>query len=208
MYERLLLEAQSRHDISAFLAYIFMVLPTAEYVDRLAVLDVQDDDSQELKQMIAFIKSCESTDEVLQSILLDRTQLLRGTQRDGAKPPYESLYRRIHQSVLFSDLYTFYRDAGIMLTEEAHTTPDFLGSEIAFIEAVSQKEIEALHAGDSTEANRLRGIQEKFFSQHLSSWLEDVSAEIDAHAQTDFFKGVAALLREYSTSNNAGEDMD
>ena len=76
-----------------------------------------------------------------------------------------------------------YRSAGLMIDEEIDLIPDHLSIELLFMSHLIE--------------NRFTEHQKSFLKEHLRVWVPEYCDEIQEHAQTTFYKEIAALLKEF-----------
>lgn len=135
-------------------------------------------------------------EEVLLDLSRDRVVLIRGVNKEGIQPPYESLYLGQSENATIGSLNRFYADAGFTLVDDVKDAPDQLGVEIAFAKAVLERELEAIAHGDAEKAAELEALHHRFLGQHLGRWAADYGAKMADAAQTGFYRGIGLLIGE------------
>lgn len=212
-YEGGLMEQELREDIAAscearisfcrFLASLFLLELTQEQIDTLATCRVPKSDS-EIGQGYALIKEYlrHRDSGTRQELAVDyaRVFLGAGNYDKITAPPYESVFTS-ENNLLMQEArdgaVAFYRREGVSLPQDNTTPEDHLGYELEFMAILIEKFSQELNETNMAEAQRLLQAQEEFFSQHLENWLPTFSLAIDKHAKTDFYRGVACLVRGY-----------
>ncbi len=135
-------------------------------------------------------------EEVLLELGRDRTRLVRGANNEGMRSAYESLYGAGAANETIGSLNRFYADAGFAIAENVHDAVDQLGVEVAFCALLMKRELEALRQGDDSAADQWREVREHFMAQHLGRWAHEYATDMHAFALTDFYRGVAQLIKE------------
>ena len=134
-----------------------------------------------------------SEEEVLAELSVDRTRILRGTGHPDLKPPYEGLYKinkDVGQSLL--EVKAFYRKAGMLPDETTQEPPDYICIEMDFMKTLCFREQDQWKA----EGEVLDTIttEELFLREHLGSWVGEFCQQVEKHALTDFYRGLALIL--------------
>ncbi|CDX04179.1 Nitrate reductase delta subunit [Desulfitobacterium hafniense] len=191
----------SRLESYNFFSYIFMTLPNTEFVDKILRLmtDGELQSKMRLDLIESYIKSCavKTLPTVLQEILVDRTQLLRGINEDGCPPPYESLYVKRPPQDVMGEITSLYNKANCTLAEDVHDSREYIGVELNFMVMLCMKQWIALESNDANTAKNMSDLQIQFFNEHLSRWIPHYARRMYEYAQTDFYKGIALLLENW-----------
>ena len=135
-------------------------------------------------------------EEVLGSLSVDRTRILRGTGPADMLPPYEALYKkrdRFGDSAL--EVKRFYRRAGLLPDETVRESADYLCVEMDFMRQLCLRE-EAPGQSEK-EARQTVALEEEFLRVHLGSWVGDFCRTVEKHALTDFYRGFGLILDAY-----------
>jgi TorA-specific chaperone len=207
------MQAQARAASYAFLAWLFLEPPDADFVTRLLADDLQDSlgsltssssaDSriivglQMMRSSLQTENPCTVEDMCL-ALAVERTRLLRGLAREyGPPPPYESLYRSSEASggnSFLVQMAEFYRYAQIDLPAERADRLDYLGLELDLMRLLCEEEMRSVDQGDTEEAEGFAHLQHWFLQEHLLTWAPQYCESILSHSAAGFYQGVAQLL--------------
>ena len=135
----------------------------------------------------------ESEEKALSELSVDRTRLLRSTDQSDIRPPYEGLYRK-DKSGGGAPLKVkqFYRQAGLLPSENVQESPDYLCLELDFMARLCAREKEDRSAGRSA-ADTVR-LEREFITEHLGNWVEYFCEKAAQSARTEFFRGFLIML--------------
>lgn len=170
-------------------------LPQAGFVDTLRSPEelthwpYQDRTSR--AGIVLLTRSAESLDEVV----TDHRRLFIGP-RPLPAPPWESVHRG-REGLVFGTqtlaVRAFYRRFGLQSPELNRAPDDHVALEASFLATLCVRALDALEDGaDAAAAGLVAGLGE-FVDEHLSRWLPAFLAKVDAHARTDYHRGLARL---------------
>ncbi|MFC1910644.1 molecular chaperone, partial [Chloroflexota bacterium] len=178
--------AESRLSVYDMLSRLFLELPNEKLVssilnpefknnlDELAIVFESGKIRDGLELISNFISSINNQPppEIVRSVSVDRTRLLRGiNQKTSPPPPYESIYRESRlMGESTSEVSRLYSQFHFNITEEYNEPPDFLGIELDFIRFLCFSEKEAWENNDSTRAAKLLQTGYDFLKNHLLIW--------------------------------------
>lgn len=190
-YHRMTFDVEERLRI---LAGQFLALPDTKYVRGLLSSDIASDGEPPDELMRQFIDAHRGHDvrDVLTALLKDRTILLRGLSENGPRPPYESVYTRRSPQESCDAVLAFYREDLIKPDEAASEPSDHIGVELSFALHL----VEKMNRAEEGERNRCGELLERFLDEHLEGFARGVSSEMAVHAQTDYYRAIAAMLDE------------
>jgi len=135
--------------------------------------------------------------EALVELNADHLRLFAGLGKVLA-PPWESVYFSDEQQ-LFQEqtlqVRGWYRKYGLQI-EHLHNEPDdHLGMELGFLAHLAQFGLQALAQDDAEAVSLLLSDQAAFLSEHLLAWAPKWCELVEQHANTDFYRGIALLVR-------------
>lgn len=199
--QEVLASCAARAGFYRFLAGVFLYEPTAEQIEAMARASLPTEEGEigrGYAMIAAYLRHRDSGTR--QQIAVDYAHVFLGAGNYDKimAPPYESVYtseERILMQDARDDALAFYRREGLDLPPENTTPEDHLGFEMQFMATLVERCAEALTGGDETEFVRLVGVQRAFFDAHLANWLPQFSRDIDTHCATDYYHGVALLVR-------------
>ncbi|MGD8228460.1 MAG: molecular chaperone TorD family protein [Desulfobacteraceae bacterium] len=198
--------AGARATVYDLLVGIFGHLPDEQFLAR-----IRGDDFNHILDTLSYLKSarCESgigylqsfqsaveskaEEEVLDELSVDRTRILRGTGHPDLKPPYEGLYktnRDVGQSLL--EVKRFYRKAGILPEETIQEPPDYICIELDFMKRLCLREQDQWESDE--DVLDTISTEEVFLREHLGGWVCQFCQQVEKHALTDFYRGLALIL--------------
>lgn len=172
-----------------FFANHFLVLPNKEYVNNLRNYEYSDDsESSVLFKSFFEANKALSDEELLEKINIERTYLVRGIDKNGPKPPYESVYSGRPQGDTVLELAEFYSKAGFAMSENLREAADYIGVELSFMQQLCMQE----ENGEDTLE-----LQYEFFTKHLGKWGKEFATDILKNARTDFYGAVGTMLYDF-----------
>jgi TorA maturation chaperone TorD len=206
--------ARARAAFSSFLTIHFNVLPDEKFIKQmrrkeitsmLELLPKDESVNEEISNgaslMYKFLKdtSADKPVELSEKLGVDRTRLYRGLAPTyGPPPPYEMVWSQKWQDVaLLQALAALYRENGLAQSTEIIDRMDYLGVELEFIHALSVRETEAWDTGKTEKARSLLLDQEKFFHEHLESWVPGFVQKALEFVTTDFYRGHLHMLQGF-----------
>lgn len=134
--------------------------------------------------------------EAFEALRDDYTPLFIGPGKVKA-PPWESIYFTKERSIFREETLAvreWYRRYGLESVKLYHEPDDHIGLELAFLSHLAGLAFQALEEGDS-QFGELLQAQKTFLSEHTLKWVAGWSGLVLEHARTDFFKGVALVVR-------------
>ena len=198
--------AGARATVYDLLVGIFGHLPDEQFLARIRgdafnhVLDTLSHlKSARCESGIDYLQSFQSAvesraeEKVLDELSVDRTRILRGTGHPDLKPPYEGLYktnRDAGQSLL--EVKRFYRKAGMLPDETVQEPPDYICIELDFMKRLCLREQRQWESHE--DALDTISTEEVFLREHLGGWVGQFSQQVEKHALTDFYRGLALIL--------------
>lgn len=221
--------ARSRSQVYGFLAAAYNRLPDdglalsllgpelARFVASARESEDMDEDMREGWRLInAFIQASRGrpVEELKTDLAVERTRLFRGIKPGyGPPPPYEGVYASTsHEAFGHAMLAVknFYAEAGVVLPEETHDQPDFIGFELDFMRILTEKEAHAWVGGNVTGAIGTAEKEQAFLGQHIGTWVPRFCDVMFKEAQLDFYRGIARLTKGYveADAKTAGELVD
>lgn len=142
-----------------------------------------------------YVRQGEPAPGVLNAIA-DHSRLFVGPMHVFA-PPWSSVY--LNNGILngpsAQSVAQIYRRAGIQIPNPGKEPSDHIAYEMAFIAELSRRIGVALGAQEYDQATQTLLVLRQFCSEHLSRWIEPFCNQVEKHAQTDWYRGLAALTR-------------
>lgn len=112
--------------------------------------------------------------------------------------PWESVYFSDEQ-LLFQeqtlDVRAWYNRFGLKAVNQYREPDDHIGLELSLIAHLAKLALGEIERGDESRAEQLLQAQRDFLSQHLIRWGPLWCSLVIKHARTDFYRGLALLLK-------------
>lgn len=131
--------------------------------------------SKGVQEILTFVRNMKATEEVIETMAVDRTRIIRAPQKGGLKPPYENQYcDKKKEGSLLGSLQRAYIKSGY-IPVDAKDTADFLLIELDFMKRlIDMGEIEQ---------------QKEFMREHLGAWVCSYAQAAADTAETAFYRG-------------------
>lgn len=154
---------------------------------------------KEIEKGLKSVRDSVSKDEIplsksIISLQKDWTRLLRGVDKEGPLPPYESVYRtgRLQEKPA-QKVYRLFSRMGIHVPDQWRQPLDYIGVELDFMRLLCQKEQEPLEKRRSDLVHEIVNVENSFLENHLCLWIFNFCGEMVKHAHEDFYRGIARL---------------
>ena len=123
-------------------------------------------------------------------------------------PPYGSLYLEKEGLVWGTttvEAVKLYAEAGLKVAEHFKDIPDHFAAELEFMWYLIREEIKARggmtkedsSAVDIEKAEKMAGLQSKFFKKHIGAWYERLLQRVRSSTRSVFYSEVSALARDF-----------
>lgn len=192
---------KARSDFYRFLASIFLYELTDAQIETVAATQFPQGDDSVSKGYARIAEYVRHRDTgTRQELAVDYARVFLGAgQYDKiTAPPYESVYTS-EDHLLMQDArdgaLKYYRSEGLDLPDDNTTPEDHVGFEMQFMATLIERMAAALEEGDGERFDALVKTQKGFFEEHLANWLPAFAADIDRHCKTEFYHGIADLVR-------------
>ena len=121
--------------------------------------------------------------------------------------PSESTYREgVMMQHYRDEVLKTYWSFGVTAKDEFTEAEDHIATELSFMAYLCHKANNALNNGDTREAKRCIQAQKDFLEMHLAKWVPELVRDIFDTARTPFYKGIAALTKEFIEANLSATD--
>lgn len=211
MKEQMLSVVENRRNVYNLLAELFLVpipTPGSEYAQKffeafkdLDNLSDEGDYGEGIRLLNNFkaVANCGDLENIQKNLAVDRAKLCRGTaKKETVRPPYEASYISPEKEVdQLLAIVQFYQKAGLKVSPNHFERMDYIGVELAFMAELCGKERIALEAEQQEDYETVLALEKEFLNDHLLQWALDYCTQMIAHAQTEFFRGFAHLLRAF-----------
>lgn len=185
-----------------FLSKVFYEQPDIVFLQTVMQEDLFDDwplDTNQpraetgLAQLNAF--STNWHEDQFPNLKQDYARLFVGPDKLLATP-WESVYRST-EGIIFEketlQVRAFYREFNMPIPNFGSEPDDHIGLEFRFVAHLCAIGLNAIQADDiATLDAALDGLR-RFFDEHISQWADQCLDRVSQHAQTDYYRGAAAL---------------
>lgn len=123
-----------------------------------------------------------------------------GTNNGAAAYPYESVYTSAERLIMQDardQVLAEYRAKGLNTAQDLDLPEDHIAFELEFMAFLCQESNTAFTAQEPSGVLACLREEKKFLEHHLSNWVDRFCADIEKHADTDFYKGLARITRGY-----------
>lgn len=210
--------AEARGNIYSLLSQFFLQEPSKEIINAI--------------RGSGFLKHFSNFLEALGKVNLFKEYLFNNLKRDeefqrlkqeymnlfkvpGPKyvKPYESVYRDgqfghgkaqgfvMGKSTI--EVKKFYRQAGAKISNNHKDLPDHFGLELAFMQFLVKKELDAWKHENKKCAVKYLDLQNSFLTIHLTQWSDDFCLELSKLTNNDFYRGLAEITRRYISKDKS-----
>ncbi|MEM3640309.1 MAG: molecular chaperone TorD family protein, partial [Candidatus Bathyarchaeia archaeon] len=125
----------------------------------------------------------------------------------GLPHPSESAYKSgFLMGDSTEDVIQTYRDAGVNLKEDFREPADHVAVELYFMAYLSYKAAESLADGRKYEVEKCLQVMQNFLDNHLLSWIPSFTENVLKFAETDFYRGLAAITKRFIELNKTLTD--
>jgi putative dimethyl sulfoxide reductase chaperone len=176
------------------------LLVEQEAVNDFPFSENHPDLAQAANRVAAYLKEQDATsDDNCNALRWDYTRLFVGPGKVPA-PPFESVYRDAAQ-LYFSpetlEVRQAYCKYNLLPAQVGREPDDHIGLELDFMEQLCAGAREKAKARDDKALAGILHDQLAFLDQHLLQWAPRWSEDVINGAHTNFYRGMAALLREF-----------
>ncbi len=166
------------------------------------------------EELLKALKRAEEDPKYFRELQLDYDALLNVP---GPKLtfPYESCYTHRNIDGTYGrlwqepaqDMHLILKEWEIVFAEGWDLIPDHIALELFFMAELCRRTSTAKNAEDE---ERLQEWQVRFFQAHLNSWIFEFVSVFEMKADTDFYRGLAQLLRAFLEEEKEGlmENME
>jgi TorA maturation chaperone TorD len=156
-----------------------------------------------VEQLIKFIDSMaeQDVDALETTLAADYARLFLSINKIPPHPS-ESTYREgVMMQNYRDEVLKTYWSFGVSAKKEFTEPEDHIATELSFMAYLCHKANDALNSGDNKEAKRYIHGQKDFLEMHLAKWVPELVRDIFDTARTPFYKGIAALTKEFIEIN-------
>ncbi|VAV99877.1 hypothetical protein MNBD_ALPHA02-2052 [hydrothermal vent metagenome] len=138
---------------------------------------------------------------IIDQLATEFTRLFIGPGRHLS--PHESIQRKTGGLLNDDDtvkVRRFIEASGFSYISHMQHFPDHICAEFEFMEALIQKQIEALSGGDFEEAETSEMLQQEFLQRHILQWVPQFCKKIENEAELPIYPAVAQAVSAFIQS--------
>lgn len=146
-----------------------------------------------LQLLADFMASWDGSDAAMVALKLDFGRLFLGPGEPMA-PPWGSVYLDAAQLLNSESTMAFahfLRHNGIRIDQKTNEPLDHIGTQFAVLSFLLQQQ------GAQPSATGVQSLSRRFLTEHMLPWADRCLELAEGHAQTDYYRGLAILAREY-----------
>ncbi|MFQ6072669.1 MAG: molecular chaperone [Methanosarcinales archaeon] len=178
--------SQARGNMYQFFSTIYLREPSKDFIKKILEREFINNLSEIFKKGAKCLKNfAETFDGKLEQYdaLVVEYNSLFNVPLEQYVAPYESAYREGLLYIHAVEVKKFYEANGFSISEDYKDLPDHVGLELEFM-------------GHLCERGDLEA-QKKFFEDHLIKWVPNLCEEIIKKSESDFYKGIARITKEF-----------
>lgn len=193
--------ARARASVYGFLADVFRDAPSEAFLETLRSPEF----SGALKDLgLSLDGLFEGTDlpSAAETLALEYTRLFLGPGSHIS--PHESMQiapRFGEQNELWGNatvaVKKFIEATGLHIADKFTGMPDHITAEFEFMQQLALKEAEAWASDDAELGGNIRGIQARFFDEHLSRWVSAFCDKVIGKTNSAFYELFSELTKEF-----------
>lgn len=159
-----------------------------------------------IQRVAAFLAELETLgDDGFEALRSEYTRLFIGPARLPA-PPWESAYLT-EERLLFQEstleVRRAYRKYGLLPRNFPHEADDHVSFELEFMARLCR----LAQSEDQAVRDQVLADQAAFLHEHLQRWVPAFAQDLEAHASTGFYQGVAGVLKGFLEADAAFMDQ-
>jgi anaerobic sulfite reductase subunit A len=191
-------ELSSRSACYAFLSRIYRTEIDEGFLEKIKNLP-KNDESAGFKLIVDYINSPSA--DMLLDLARDYAKCFcgAGLARNVAAFPYESVYTSengLMEQEALDKVNKIYAKYSLVKSEEIVEPGDHIAFELEFLSFLLENAINALNDEDTAKYSQFMEEHDSFLKNHLLNWVPNFCKRLEAHAQTDFYRGTAKFTVE------------
>lgn len=196
--------AEARSEMYKFVASFYLYEPTGESVIKVANQRLISQLSEVFSSMtLAPLKRlAKNVDGKIDDIKKDYNDLFM-VPLDKYVTPYESVYIEgmMHQQTTIQVKNKYDEASAVIDQKFLFTAPDYIGFELDFMRFLCDAEAKAWQKDRKSIARKNQLYQNGFLKENLTKWLPELTKAIEKNAETDYYKFVARITKQFVSSD-------
>jgi len=126
-------------------------------------------------------------------------------------PPWESVYAGKRRLIMTEDTLAVrnaYRAQGFEPALGRRVPDDHIAIELDFMANLALRAFEAAQQGKAVECAEALDASRAFLAEHLTQWTGDFIADLEAHAESAFYAGVAQAASTFCAADLKALELD
>lgn len=176
---------------------LFNALDIDVLSEALAIVGVAHDESETLR---ALLNGASAKIDALET---EYARIFVGPSALPA-PPWESVYAGKRRLVMTEDTLAVrnaYREQGFEPALGRRVPDDHIAIELDFLANLAARALDAAQQGKTAEHAEALDASEAFLANHLTQWVGDFILDLDAHAESEFYTGIATAVRAFAAAD-------
>jgi len=145
----------------------------------------------------------------LQSLRVDYTRLFLGPV-DARARPYGSVWLETDGGLMKDSttaVMALYAEGEFEISDDFRDLPDHVAAELEFLYLQLFRCAQATLAGDQAAAASAARLRRRLLDEHLGIWAGPFTTAIEAGAETDYYRELAGITREFVAIEAAREEI-
>lgn len=194
---RLRAQEKIRADIYAFLASLFLTVPTEEQVERLrgmlGIFQLPPLKSLALEEVKRefydlFVVPNPKYVRPYESVYRDKIRMESAGNQEPGRPPTKKFIRGLLMGKSARGVIQHYRSAGMYPVTEL---PDHIGNELSFLSSLALKK----GSVSQDESERLGKIEKDFKKKHIMKWIGKLEKKVSRNDSTGYYQAAVATAQ-------------
>lgn len=176
---------------------LFNALDIDVLSEALAIVGVADDEVETLRTLL------DGASAKIDALETEYARIFVGPSALPA-PPWESVYAGKRRLVMTEDTLAVrnaYRAQGFEPALGRRVPDDHIAIELDFLANLAARALDAAQQERIAEHAEALDASEAFLANHLTQWVGDFILDLDAHAESEFYTGIATAVRAFAAAD-------
>lgn len=200
-----------REEMYNFLAHLFKIEVDEKVLAYLKHANFPHEGEAEMIEGYRLMKTYvdENTRDTITDLAVDYAKVFLGAglaEIDQAAYPYESVYTSESKLVMQEardEILANLREHNLTIKNAYNEPEDHLFVHLEIMAFLCQKILAAVNEGNTVAAQAYLAEQNEFIEKHLLNWVPAFCKDVERHALTNFYKGVAKVTNQFILMDKA-----
>lgn len=200
-----------REEMYNFLAHLFKVEVDEKVLSYMKETDFPQEGEEEMVEGYRLMKTYvdENVQDPITDLAVDYAKVFLGAglaEIDQAAYPYESVYTSDAKLIMQEardEMLANLRGHNLTIENAYNEPEDHLFVHLEIMAFLCQKILAAIKEGHMVAARAYLTEQNDFVERHLLNWVPEFCKDVERHALTDFYKGVAKVTHHFLVMDKA-----